>query len=176
MFREKLGITQRKLAEATEVSTNMITQIETGRANPSVEKYVKIFNHLFKKSDEKEKLLGEICASPIRSIRPTQTAQDAKEILDNKKLDIDCLPVIDKDGHLCGKITKEGLDDLFKKTRRNADSIIIKDILEESPPTAPYDIPKKWIRDLLQIRENCILVTKNSKLTGFVNYWDYLYK
>ena len=175
-FRIDLRIKQNELARVVGVTTNMITQIETGRAKPSADKYVKIFEYLYKKSDENEVKLEEIWATPIKSIKPTQTVQDAKEILDDEKLDIDCLPVIDKDGHLYGKITKKGLDDLFKKTSRKADAIIIKDILEESPPTASYDTPKTWIKMFIQNRNTCVLVTKYGKLTGFVNYWDYLSK
>ena len=36
-FRTKLEITQGELAKEIGVSTNMITQIETGRAKPSAE-------------------------------------------------------------------------------------------------------------------------------------------
>ena len=40
-FRIKLQITQSELAKIIGVSTNMITQIETGRAKPSAENYKK---------------------------------------------------------------------------------------------------------------------------------------
>ena len=53
---------------------------------------------------------------------------------------------------------------------------MINDILEESPPTFPHDTPKTWIRPFLQIRNNCVLVTKYGKIVGIVNYWDYLSK
>ncbi len=36
-IRQKLGITQKKLATMTEVSTSMINQIESGRSQPSYE-------------------------------------------------------------------------------------------------------------------------------------------
>ena len=175
-FRVDLGITQKELAKAVGVSTNMITQIETGRTKPSADKYVKIFDYLFIKSDQRETKLEEIWSRPIISIKPTQTVKVAKKKLDDEKLDIDCLPVIDKEGRLQGKITKKGLDDLFKKTRRKPDSIIIKDVLEESPPTAPHDTPKEWVKDFFQIQNNCVLVTKDGKIKGIVNYWDYLSK
>ena len=50
------------------------------------------------------------------------------------------------------------------------------DILEEAPPTFPYDTPKTWIRPILQIKNSCVLVTKDNKITGIVNAWDYLSK
>ena len=64
----------------------------------------------------------------------------------------------------------------MKKQNRNPNDIMINDILEESPPTVPHDTPKTWIRPFIQIKNNCVLVTKHGKITGIVNYWDYLSK
>jgi len=175
-FRIKLEIKQHELAKKIGVSTNMITQIETGRAKPSAENYIKIFEYLYEKSSEKDKKLEEIWTTPIISLRPTQTAHDAKEIFDNSKFDIELLPVLTKDNHLVGKITKQNLESHLQNSNRPADTIIINDILEESPPTAPYYTPKTWIKEFIQSHKDCVLVTKHGKIMGFVNYWDYLYK
>ena len=45
-MRQKLGITQKKLAIMTGVSTSMINQIESGRSQPSYETAKKIFENL----------------------------------------------------------------------------------------------------------------------------------
>ena len=176
-FRTKLEITQGELAKEIGVSTNMITQIETGRAKPSAENYKRIFEHLYQKSDEREIKLEEIWATPLIFLTPGQTAQNAKEIFDGTE-DIDLLPVLtnDNDRHLLGKITKKSLEEYLKKQNRNPNDIMINDILEESPPTVPHDTPKTWIRPFIQIKNNCVLVTKHGKITGIVNYWDYLSK
>ena len=164
MFRTKLGIKQVELAKAVDVTANMITQIESGRAKPSAENYAKIFEYLYRKSDENEMKLEKIWATPVISLNPNQTAQDAKEKFDNKDLDIDCLPVLMNEKYLLGKITKTNLEDLLKKTNKKPSEIMIKDILEESPTTAPYDTPKTWITKFLQNRNECVLVTKNGKV------------
>lgn len=176
-FRTKLGITQNELAKAAGVTTNMITQIETERAKPSGEKYKKIFEYLYKKSDENEIKLEEIMATPITFLTPGQSAQDAKEIFDSS-VDFDVLPVLnnDKEKLLLGKISRVGLEKYLENNKRNPTEIIIKNILEESPSTFPHDTPKSWIRPFLQIRNSCVLVTKEGKITGIVNYWDYLSK
>ena len=44
--RQKLGITQRRLASLTGISTSMINQIETGRCKPSYDTAKKIFEIL----------------------------------------------------------------------------------------------------------------------------------
>ncbi len=45
-IRTKIGITQKKLASMTGVSTSMINQIESGRSKPSYETAKKIFDNL----------------------------------------------------------------------------------------------------------------------------------
>ena len=173
-FRLRLGIEQKELAKAVGISTNMISQIETGRANPSAENFKKIIEYFYQKSDEHEMTLEDIWATPLIFLTPRQTAQDAKKYFDSTE-DIDVLPVLnnDKDRLLLGKISRKG----FKKyLEKNLDEIIIRDILEESPPTFPHDTPKTWINPILQIRESCVLVTKENKITGIVNFWDYLDK
>ena len=87
----------------------------------------------------------------------------------------------DKDGlHKDTRIIfdKKGFDNRgFEKYEdKDLKTIIIKDILEEAPPTFPYDTPKTWIRPILQIKNSCVLVTKDNKITGIVNAWDYLSK
>ena len=53
-FRIRLGIKQNELAKAVGVTTNMISQIETDRANPSAENFKKIIEYFYQKSDEHE--------------------------------------------------------------------------------------------------------------------------
>ena len=47
-IRLKIGITQKKLATLTGVSTSMINQIESGRSQPSYSTAKKIFENLTK--------------------------------------------------------------------------------------------------------------------------------
>ena len=47
-IRQKIGITQKKLAVLTGVSTSMINQIESGRSQPSYDTAKKIFESLAK--------------------------------------------------------------------------------------------------------------------------------
>ncbi len=173
-FRIRLGIEQKELAEAVGVSTNMISQIETKRAKPSAENFKKIIEYFYQKSDEHEMTLEEIWATPLIFLTPRQTAQDAKKYFDSTD-DIDVLPVLnnDKDRLLLGQISRVGFEKYLEK---ELGEIIIKDILEEAPPSFPHDTPKTWIKPILQIRKSCVLVTKDNKITGIVNFWDYFDK
>lgn len=176
-FRKKLGIEQNELAKAIGVTTNMISQIETKRANPSAENYKKIIEYFYQKSDKNEIILEEIWATPIKFLTPRQSILKAKEYFDST-LDIDVLPVLnnEQDRLLLGKISRINFEKHLKENKMDVRTTMIKDILEESPPTFPCDTPKTWIRPILQIRNSCVLVTKDGKITGIVNYWDYLSK
>lgn len=176
-FRKKLGIEQNELAKAIGVTTNMISQIETKRANPSAENYKKIIEYFYHISDKNQVILEEICAHPLVFLTPRQPALKAKEYFDST-LDIDVLPVLNNEENmlLVGKISRINFEKYLKENKIDVRTTIINDILEEAPPTFPYDTPKTWIRPILQVRNSCVLVTKNNKIAGIVNYWDYFSK
>ena len=60
--RQKLGITQRRLASLTGISTSMINQIETGRCKPSYDTAKKIFEVLSTLEGKSAKKAGDICS------------------------------------------------------------------------------------------------------------------
>ena len=63
--RQKLGITQRRLASLTGISTSMINQIETGRCKPSYDTAKKIFEILSTLEGKSAKKAGDICSKKI---------------------------------------------------------------------------------------------------------------
>jgi len=63
-IRQKLGITQKKLATMTGVSTSMINQIESGRSRPSYETAKRIFDNLTKLEGESSShIAGDFCSN-----------------------------------------------------------------------------------------------------------------
>ena len=76
--REKLHISQKKLAVMTGVSTSMINQIESGRSKPSYDTAKKIFENLANlEGQSSSHIAGEICKSPIIKMKVTQTVKEA---------------------------------------------------------------------------------------------------
>ena len=76
--REKLRITQKKLANMTGVSTSMINQIESGRSKPSYDTAKKIFENLaILEGESSSHVAGEICQTPVEKMKPIQTINDA---------------------------------------------------------------------------------------------------
>src|SRR3954451_25051244 len=67
--RIRIGITQRKLATLTGISTSMINQIESGRCKPSYETARKIFEILGSLEGQTSMKAGDICSRNLISVQ-----------------------------------------------------------------------------------------------------------
>jgi transcriptional regulator, XRE family len=106
-IRLKIGITQKKLAMLTGVSTSMINQIESGRSQPSYETAKKIFENLAKLEGESSSYtVGDFCNKHIVKLKPTNTLHDA--IKKMHELSISQIPVFD-DSIIVGIISEDGI-------------------------------------------------------------------
>ena len=105
--REKLHISQKKLANMTGVSTSMINQIESGRSKPSYDTAKKIFENLaILEGESSSHVAGEICQTPIEKMKPTQTINDAVKKMD--EMAISQIPIFDGSEPV-GVVSEEGL-------------------------------------------------------------------
>ena len=101
--RQKLHLTQKKLAGMTGVSTSMINQIESGRCKPSYDTAKKIFESLAKlEGQTSTRNAGDICSGKIIRLTPSNTIREAGKKMHEKT--IDQIPIFDEDG-LKGLIT-----------------------------------------------------------------------
>ncbi len=76
--RIKLGITQKKLATMTGVSTSMINQIESGRSKPSYDTAKRIFDNLATLEGAlSSHKAGDFCSKEIVKLKPTNSLHDA---------------------------------------------------------------------------------------------------
>lgn len=170
--REKLHISQKKLAVMTGVSTSMINQIESGRSKPSYDTAKKIFENLANlEGQSSSHIAGEICKSPIIKMKVTQTVKEAIKKMESLK--ISQIPVFDNTEPV-GIVSEEGL------VRKLADSNIsqwkqtqLKDVMTSVPPIINYNTPANTLGPLLQFTK-CILVSKNSKIIGIITATDTL--
>ena len=93
-MRQKIGITQKKLADMTGVSTSMINQVESGRSKPSYETAKRIFDSLASlEGRSSSHTVGDFCSSDIVKLKPTDTLHDA--IKKMHELSISQIPVFD---------------------------------------------------------------------------------
>src|SRR5438105_14423796 len=77
--RVRLGLTQRKLAGLTGISTSMINQIESGRCKPSYETARKIFELLSSLEGQSSMKAGDICSRRLISVQKIDTLRLAIE-------------------------------------------------------------------------------------------------
>lgn len=171
-MRLKIGITQKKLATMTGVSTSMINQIESGRSQPSYETAKRIFDSLASlEGRSSSHKAGEFCSKEVVKLKPSNTLHDAIKKMHESS--ISQIPIFD--GHeLVGVISEDGivkhLADVGESELKNAK---IADTMEPVPPIVDYDTPANVLVPLIRYSK-CILVSKKSKIIGIITASDTL--
>jgi predicted transcriptional regulator len=171
-IRLKIGITQKKLATMTGVSTSMINQIESGRSQPSYETAKRIFDSLAslegKSSSHKA---GDFCSKDVVKLKPSNTLHDAIKKMNESS--ISQIPIFNKE-ELVGVISEDGivkhLADVGEAELKNAKLV---DTMEPPPPIVDYDTPANVLVPLIRYSK-CILVSKKSKIVGIITASDTL--
>ena len=164
--RQKLHLTQKKLAGMTGVSTSMINQIESGRCKPSYDTAKKIFESLAKLEGQTSiRKAGDICSEKIVRLTPSNTVRDAGKKMHVKT--IDQIPIFDEDV-LKGLIT---IDIVNEYTERKDTKI--KNVMNPKPPVIDFEFPANALSQLTRI-SGCVLVEKNSKIVGIITSSDLL--
>ena len=171
-MRQKLGITQKKLAMMSGVSTSMINQIESGRSQPSYETAKRIFDNLSnlegKSSSHKA---GEFCSKDIIKLKPSNTLHDA--IKKMHQLSISQIPVFDGSEPV-GVVSEDGivkhLADVGESELKNAK---LADTMDPVPPIVDFHTPANVLVPLIRYSK-CILVSKKAKIIGIITASDTL--
>ena len=171
-IRLKIGITQKKLASLTGVSTSMINQIESGRSQPSYETAKKIFENLSKLEGESSShTAGDFCSKDIVKLKPSNTLHDA--IKKMHELSISQIPVFNN-SEVVGLISEDGivkhLADLGEAELKKSK---LENTMDPSPPIVDFDTPANVLVPLI-IYSKCILVSKKSKVIGIITASDTL--
>lgn len=171
-MRQKLGITQRKLATMAEVSTSMINQIESGRSQPSYDTARKIFDNLAKlEGKSSSHTAGDFCSTDIVKLKPSNTLHDA--IKKMHQLSISQIPVFNN-SNIVGLISEDGivkhLADLGNAEIKKAK---IVDTMDPVPPIVDFKTPANVLVPLIRYSK-CILVSKKSKIIGIITASDTL--
>ncbi|MCE9653511.1 MAG: CBS domain-containing protein [Nitrosarchaeum sp.] len=171
-MRLKIGITQKKLATLTGVSTSMINQIESGRSQPSYETAKRIFDNLAnlegKSSSHKA---GDFCSKDVVKLKPSNTLHDAIKKMHESS--ISQIPIFNG-AELVGMISEDGivkhLADVGESELKNAK---LADTMEPVPPIVDFDTPANVLVPLIRYSK-CILVSKKSKIIGIITASDTL--
>lgn len=171
-LRTKLGITQKKLASMTGVSTSMINQIESGRSQPSYETAKRIFDSLANlEGKSSSHRAGEFCSRDIVKLKPSNTLHDAIKKMRN--VSISQIPIFNGNEPV-GVVTEESIvkyiSDVGESELKN---VKLENVMEPVPPIVDYDTPANSLVPLIRFSK-CILVSKKSKIFGIITATDTL--
>ncbi len=171
-IRQKIGITQKRLAAMTDVSTSMINQIESGRSQPSYETAKRIFDSLAKLEGESSShTVGDFCSKDIVKLNPSNTLHDA--IKKMHQLSISQIPVF-SGADVVGVVSEDGivkhLADLGEAELKKAR---LAHTMESVPPIVDFETPANVLVPLIRYSK-CILVSKKSKIIGIITASDTL--
>lgn len=171
-IRQKLAITQKELARMCDVSTSMINQIESGRSKPSYDTAKRIFDVLAglegKTTSQKA---GSLCSEDIVRLDVRNTLHDAVRKM--RQHSISQIPVFSEDGPV-GVVTEDGIvRHLESGGEAGLKKTALQDAMEAIPPIVDYDTPAALLVPLIRYSK-CILVSKNSKITGIITASDTL--
>jgi predicted transcriptional regulator len=171
-IRLKIGITQKKLAMLTGVSTSMINQIESGRSQPSYDTAKKIFENLAKLEGESSShTVGDFCSKDIVKLKPSNTLHDA--IKKMHELSISQIPIF-INSEIMGVVSEDGIvKHLADMGEAELKKVKIADTMDAIPPIVDFDTPANVLVPLIRYSK-CILVSKKSKIIGIITASDTL--
>jgi len=169
--RIRLGITQRKLASMTGVSTSMINQIESGRCKPSYETARKIFEILSSLEGRTSMKAGDICSRYLISVQRGEKLHKAIDVMRNNS--ISQIPVFDT-SRVVGILTEDGLAKIMvEKDEKELRNMQVAHVMEPPPPVVDVSTPAKALIPLVRFAK-CILVSEKGNVIGIVTITDTL--
>jgi predicted transcriptional regulator len=170
--RRRLGLTQRKLARLTGLSTSMINQIESGRCRPSYETARKIFDLLGSLEGQSALKAGDICSRNLYFVQKCDTMKVAIDRMRSNS--ISQIPVFDG-FQVVGIVTEDGLAKRMVETiENNGDlNMAVSTIMEPPPPIVDFSTPAKALVSLVRFSK-CVLVSETGVVMGIITLTDTL--
>jgi predicted transcriptional regulator len=169
--RLKLGITQRRLASLTGISTSMINQIETGRCKPSYDTAKNIFEILSTLEGKSSKKAGDICS---RNIIFAQKDDSVYSIVEKMRLHFVSQVPIFEGQKIVGIVSEDSLAKrMVENDEKKLKNITIDTVMEPSPPLVDSGTPAKALVPLIRFAK-CILVTEKGNVIGIITTTDIL--
>ena len=168
--RIRLGITQRRLATLTGVSTSMINQIESGRCKPSYETARKIFEILGSLEGRTSMKVGDICSRNLISVQREQKLHTAIDVM--RKNSISQIPVFDG-SKVVGILTEDGLAKIMVEKDEELRNVPAAEMMDPPPPIVDNSTPAKAVIPLVRFAK-CILVSEKGNVVGIMTITDTL--
>ena len=170
--RERLGISQHKLAKDLRISQSTVAKIESGRINPTYKLVERIFSHLSSLHSVGMGTAGEVASKPVLAVREGTSVAEAVRTL--QKHGFKQLPVLNGN-HNLGSLSERSISRRILETKRP--ELLLRQpvgtVMEEALPTVSEDVAVEVIIPLLQ-RTQAVLTAKKGRITGIVTNADLL--
>jgi len=171
LARNRLSITQRRLAQLAGISTSMINQIESGRCKPSYETARKIFEILSSLEGQSSMKAGDICSRKLISAQKHETLHAV--INKMRSNSISQIPVFDG-SRVVGILSEDALaKSMVEKDEKELRNIKIMIIMEPPPPVVDESMPAKALVPLVRFAK-CVLVSEKGDVIGIITVTDIL--
>ena len=170
--RERLGISQHKLAKDLRISQSTVAKIESGKINPTYKLVERIFSHLSSLHSVGMGTAGEVASKPVLAVREGTSVAVAVKTL--QKHGFKQLPVLNGN-HNLGSLSERGISRRILETKRP--ELLLRQpvgtVMEEALPTLSEDVAVEVIIPLLQ-QTQAVLTSKKGRITGIVTNADLL--
>ena len=169
--RMRMGITQKRLAALTGVSTSMINQIESGRCKPSYETARKIFEILGSLEGRTSMKVGDVCSRNLISVQRDMKLHAAIDVM--RKNSISQIPVFDG-SKVVGILTEDGLAKMMvEKDDRAFRDLPASEMMDPPPPIVDISTPAKAVIPLVRFAK-CVLTSEKGNVIGIMTITDTL--
>lgn len=170
--RVRLGLTQKKLAQISDVSQSTIAKLESRRINPSYSLVKKIFEALENVENKENMLAKDIMNKKVIFAKPRE---HLKSILKKmKKWNLEQMPVMEK-GTVTGSVSEDSIVSFLSsyEGKRNILKLKVREVMADSFPILKEDSPYRLLLEILNYNR-AVLISKKGKIIGIVTKADLL--
>jgi predicted transcriptional regulator len=168
--RVRLGVSQRRLADLSSISTSMINQIESGRCKPSYETARRIFDALASLEGKSAMKAGDICSRALFSIQKNEKLYKAIDLM--RQHSISQLPVFEST-QAVGVLTEDGVAKAVAERGEDIKDFLVTQVMDSPPPIVDVSTPAKALIPLVRFAKS-VLVSEKGRVIGIVTITDTL--
>lgn len=169
--RVRIGVTQRRLAALSGISTSMINQIESGRCKPSYDTAKRIFEVLGSLEGQSSVRAGDICSRNLIHVSKSDSLNKAIELM--RRNSVSQVPVFDTTRPV-GIVSEDGLlRYMVERSGKDLKTLGVEKVMEPPPPIVDLSTPAKAIVPLVR-HSKCVLVSQRGNVMGIITVADTL--
>lgn len=166
VWRKKLDLTQKDLANLSNVSQSLIAKIESNLIDPTYSKAKRIFETLEGIEKKEEKTVKDIMQKKLLFLNPNDNIKQAIDIMRNKS--ISQMPVIENENVL-GIISEASILDAIIELKDY--NVKVREIMSDGPPIVSLNTSVNIVSNLLK-HYPLVVIYDKEKIMGIVTKAD----